>query len=245
MNGILTYAVDEQIYLDMSIELARSAKSVLGLTTTVVTNLETSNTDAEFIRVPDCDIRPTWSDFEYIGLSYSLSPYDTTFLLDADNLIVAGSHLYLPEHQSVSSGVACDLNGRPATTEYRTEAQSVGLPDAYVNCMAFRKDNIAEHFWSTYLPIYRSWYVLPEWKGAVRIPPPSTDLVLSVMFNRMFGSAVPGNRFIHMKPGINGWSSEFWSDLFELKLTRGYKASVNGLNLKLPLHLYEKRVVCP
>lgn len=240
-NGVLAFAYGEE-YQKMAYCMAVTAKKNLGLGSTVVVD-ELKFKDLESV----CSVvvgPKTAQKFEVEKYAFRYSPYDVTFKVDADVLFPRATELYHAPHLPVSSGVACDVFGAPTTClDYRLRETLMGLPTIYSALFSFDKSPATEKFFDLLEYLWSNWYSLGIWNYCSPMTP-TTDTVYSLACFQCFGpSAIPGNHFIHMKPGINHWEADSWTQERRFTVDSSGRMFVDGVQLTKTFHYYDKSLI--
>lgn len=242
--GALTFAVGSD-YQVMAAAQARSWARVGIPMTVVITGQaipELTRSEANIVYLD----MPVTKPFEFEKYAYMLSPYHVTIKTDAD-LIVPGQWRPSPlltEMPLVSAQPITVQGVKMESSPYREAYAVLNLPQVYSAFFTFRKGPDASTFFRYVDEIFSSYYAtdLPNVE-----PSPSTDLVYSVAWARLFSSTDLGytTPFLHMKHGAHGLlsRSQDWTTEISFDMDRHGQIYLNGYQVYHPLHYHNKSLV--
>lgn len=153
-------------------------------------------------------------------LVFHQTPFRQTIKLEADMMVASNvDHLWdLFQHRDVVISQGCrDFYDQPAANrKYRKLFDANNLPDVYNAVTYWRLSRTAQDFFNLVREIFTNWVA---YKTLLKFPEdvPSTDVVYA-MAAQIIGSelvTLPESispKIVHMKPGINPFSSAKWTD---------------------------------
>jgi hypothetical protein len=180
---------------------------------------------------------------------YQLSPFDQTIKLESDLLLTKSvDHWWdaLSINDVVLATGCMTWEQKPANSRaYRKFFDDNNLPDVYNGLMYFKKSDFAETFFSTAYQIQNNWQHLKE--SALlncRENTPSTDVLYAVTAELLGRDkcTIPTFdffKFVHMKPKINRWSEQDWTDAVLTEIDDNV-LRINNLNQYSPVHYFIK-----
>lgn len=126
---------------------------------------------------------------------------------------------------------------------YRTVFDRNNLPDVYNGLMYFRYSATAQWFFAYAGTIFKNWESVRDCLIACHEDVPSTDLVYAIVAS-IFGPehcCIPTMdiNFVHMKPGIQHWPEQPWTDTAVCE-QNGTMIRINNINQLAPVHYYQK-----
>lgn len=195
--------------------------------------------------VPDSDWRLAneWQVFWY-------TPFKETIKLESDLLFTRSISHWLPAFRLrdvvLSTGCKDYTGKRSAVRTYRKLFDDNDLPDVYNGLMYFRYSKTAMDFFNIASQLSLNWLdARDKVLKNCREEYPSTDVLYAVTA-RTLGEelcTLPSMdfiNFVHMKPGIQGWSEHRpWYETV-LAETDGDIIRINNLNQYDPVHYYDK-----
>lgn len=155
---------------------------------------------------------------------YHCSPYEETFVLDADMLVLSNlDHwwLYLEKYDVFVTSTVKDYRSNTVTGRYYRKAfDSNNLPDFYSGLMYFKKSDFAKEFFQWVEDINNNWQLFYGEFVSQNYPKvPSMDVSVSLaakILNCENNISHQGSlvTFTHMKSYIQGWetATESWQD---------------------------------
>lgn len=153
-------------------------------------------------------------------LVFHQTPFRQTIKLEADMMVASGvDHLWdLFQHRDVVISQGCrNFYDQPAVNrKYRKLFDANNLPDVYNAVTYWRLSKTAQDFFNLVREIFANW---ESYKTLLKFPEdiPSTDVVYA-MAAQIIGPelvTLPESispKIVHMKSGINPFSSAKWTD---------------------------------
>jgi|LakMenE18May11ns_1017448.scaffolds.fasta_scaffold9927451_4 hypothetical protein len=181
---------------------------------------------------------------------FYLTPFKETIKLESDLIFTRSiSHwwnTFRLKNIVLSQGCKNYLGNSSEVRNYRKVFDDNELPDIYNGLMYFRYDLESAEFFRLAEQIFTNWkYISDNLLKNSRDDKPTTDIVYALAA-KIFGlekCTIPGVdfiNFVHMKPAINGFSSnDSWHNLVmcetDLPMIR-----INNVNQYYPVHYYFK-----
>lgn len=194
---------------------------------------------------PDSDWRLAneWQVFWY-------TPFKETVKLESDLLFTRSIDHWLPAFRlrDVVLSTGCkNYFGNPASSrKYRQLFDDNNLPDVYTGLMYFRYSKTANDFFSLAGRLSTNWLELRDQiLKNCREEYPSTDVLYAVTAETIGRElctlpSVDFINFVHMKPGIQGWSdSDPWYETVMSERDEDI-IRINNLNQYYPVHYHDK-----
>ncbi len=178
------------------------------------------------------------------------TPFKETIKLESDLLFTRSIAHWLPALRLkdivLSTGCKNYMDQKSTVRTYRKLFDANDLPDVYNGLMYFRYSKTAMDFFTLAQQLSLNWHDIKD-KVLLncREENPSTD-VLYALTVRTIGEelcTLPDMdfiNFVHMKPGIQGWSEQ--RPWYETVLSErdGNMIRINNLNQYSPVHYYDK-----
>jgi hypothetical protein len=153
-------------------------------------------------------------------LVFHQTPFRQTIKLEADMMVASGvDHLWdLFQHRDVVISQGCrNFYDQPAVNrKYRKLFDANNLPDVYNAMTYWRLSKTAQNFFNLVREIFANWQC---YKTLLKFPEdiPSTDVVYAMAAQIMGPELVTlpesiSPKIVHMKSGINPFSSAKWTD---------------------------------
>lgn len=179
---------------------------------------------------------------------FYLTPFKETIKLESDLLFTRSIEhwIHALRLRDICFSLDCRnyLGETIKQTKYRKVFELNDLPNIYTGMYYFRYSQTAADFFRLTRSIYENWDTIKQQLAQCN-DPVSTDLAMSLAA-KIFGldlCTIPTLdywRFVHMKPGIQGWNEhQSWLDSVNTEID-GTMIRVNNVNQYYPLHYYDK-----
>lgn len=182
-------------------------------------------------------------------LAFWLTPFKETIKLESDLLLTRSiDHWWYAlrlRDVVLSSGCKTYRGTKSTVRKYRKVFDDNQLPDIYNGLMYFRYSKSAAEFFTTATQIVENWEAVRESLIRCDDAHPSTDLLYALAANVVGREectlpSLDFINFVHMKPGIQGWSdSRPWYETVMAEQD-GNMIRINNLNQYHPVHYYDK-----
>ena len=162
----------------------------------------------------------TQNPFANDPLVFDYTPFRQTIKLEADMMVASPvDHLWkVFEHRDFVISQGCrNFYDQPGTSrKYRQLFDANNLPDVYNAVTYWRLSKTAQDFFKLVKLIFANW---SSYKILLKFPEevPSTDVVYAMAAKILGPEQVTlppriGPQIVHMKPGINPFTSSRWTD---------------------------------
>lgn len=182
---------------------------------------------------------------------YHVTPYDETIVLDVDMLMLTDIHdwwWYCQEHDLLFCSQVVNYKGDIIQNSlYRKTFTSNDLPNPYFALHYFKKSETAEYFYKVLEFVVNNW----EWCYGKLAPEHyqnwlSMDLASAIALelsglNHIADICSP-LRFVHMKPGVQGWVPipSHWTKTIPYMYTKKGELIVGNIQQHYLFHYVEK-----
>lgn len=181
------------------------------------------------------------------------TPFKETIKLESDLLFTSSIEHWLPAFRLrdvvLSTGCKNYMGNKSQVRTYRKLFDDNSLPDVYTGLMYFRYSKTAMDFFTIAQQLSLNWEdVRDNILRNCREEYPSTD-VLYALTAQILGEdlctlpSIDFINFVHMKPGIQGWSEQ--RPWYETVISErdGDMIRINNLNQYSPVHYHDKNYV--
>lgn len=179
-----------------------------------------------------------------------LTPFKETIKLESDVLFTRSIdhwwNAFRLRNVCLSTGCRNYQQELSTVRKYRQVFDDNHLPDVYNGLMYFRFSQEAMRFFTTARQIFDNWSEVKMHLTGCDEGTPSTDLLYALASQIVVPEtcAIPSLdfiNFVHMKPGINGYTEDqTFSDVFNVEQD-GNMIRINNINQYHPLHYYDKK----
>jgi hypothetical protein len=179
-----------------------------------------------------------------------LTPFKETIKLESDVLFTRSIdhwwNAFRLRNVCLSTGCRNYQQELSTVRKYRQVFDDNHLPDVYNGLMYFRFSQEAMQFFTTAKQIFDNWSEVKMHLTGCDEETPSTDLLYALAAQIVVPEtcAIPSLdfiNFVHMKPGINGYTEDqTFSDVFNVEQD-GNMIRINNINQYHPLHYYDKK----
>jgi len=179
-----------------------------------------------------------------------LTPFKETIKLESDVLFTRSIdhwwNAFRLRNVCLSTGCRNYQQELSTVRKYRQVFDDNHLPDVYNGLMYFRFSQEAMQFFTTARQIFDNWSEVKMHLTGCDEETPSTDLLYALAAQIVVPEtcAIPSLdfiNFVHMKPGINGYTEDqTFSDVFNVEQD-GNMIRINNINQYHPLHYYDKK----
>jgi hypothetical protein len=190
--------------------------------------------------------------FEHRALE--LSPFKETIKLESDIVFTRSIDHWVDtwRNRDICMSYGCkDYLQQPSyTRRYRKVFDDNELPDVYNGIMYFRYSAFATKFFNTARVLFENWEAVAT-QGLLncRDTTPTTDVVYALTANLVgpelcYLPAADFLNFVHMKPAVNKWQDQNWTEIVNYELD-GTMLKINNANQYSPVHYYDKSFATP